>query len=262
MTAWTLEHHDGVAVLTFRREPANWMDLVSMGELADHLAALAEQTDDVRVVLLTGGLDGYFIAHADLDDLGKLGRGEPVDGDLFSWARALQLLESMPQPTVAAIDGQAWGGGCETSLACTMRIGSERAHLGQPEVVIGIIPGAGGTQRLPRLVGGGIGAELCLSGRIVGAEEALRIGLLNVVLPIEGFRAAAIAWCQQISRNPGPAVFAAKRAVVEGLRGPLDAGLRLEGELFLALNASPGALAQNAAVPRDASDLGGVGERA
>ena len=258
MSAWTLEQHDGVAVLTFRREPSNWMDLVSMGELADHLAALAEQTDEVRVVMLTGGLDGYFIAHADLDDLAKLAKGEPIEGDLFSWSRALQLLETMPQPTVAAIDGQAWGGGCETSLACTMRIGSERAHLGQPEVVVGIIPGAGGTQRLPRLVGGGRGAELCLSGRIVGADEAERIGLLNAVLPTQGFRAAAIAWCQQISRHPGPAVFAAKRAVVEGLRGPLDAGLRLEGELFLALNASDDAKARNAAVSRTASDLGGV----
>jgi len=260
MTAWTLEEHDGVAVLTFRREPANWMDLVSMGELAEHLAALAERTDDVRVVMLTGGLDGYFIAHADLDDLAKLAKGEPVDGDLRSWARALHLLESMPQPTVAAIDGQAWGGGCETSLACTMRIGSERAHLGQPEVVVGIIPGAGGTQRLPRLVGGGIGAELCLSGRIVDAGEARRIGLLNAVLPTEGFRAAAIDWCRQISRHAGPAVFAAKRAVVEGLRGSLDDGLRLEGQLFVALNASDDARARNAAVPRDASDLGGVGD--
>ena len=102
MTAWNLEHEDGVAVLTFRREPANWMDLVSMGELADHLADLADQTDDVRVVMLTGGLDGYFIAHADLDDLAKLAQGEPIDGDLLSWARALHLLESMPQPTVAA----------------------------------------------------------------------------------------------------------------------------------------------------------------
>jgi len=258
MSAWTLEQHDGVAVLTFRREPSNWMDLVSMGELADHLAALAEQTDEVRVVMLTGGLDGYFIAHADLDDLAKLAKGEPIEGDLFSWSRALHLLETMPQPTVAAIDGQAWGGGCETSLACTMRIGSERAHLGQPEVVVGIIPGAGGTQRLPRLVGGGRGAELCLSGRIVGADEAERIGLLNAVLSAEGFRAAAIAWCQQISQHPGPAVFAAKRAVVEGLRGPLDAGLRLEGELFLALNASDDAKARNAAVSRTASDLGGV----
>jgi len=258
MTAWALEHHDGVAVLTFRREPANWMDLVSMGELADHLTDLAEQTDDVRVVMLTGGLDGYFIAHADLDDLAALANGEPIEGDLFSWARALHLLETMPQPTVAAIDGQAWGGGCETSLACTMRIGSARAHLGQPEVVVGIIPGAGGTQRLPRLVGGGRGAELCLSGRIVPADEAHRIGLLNAVLPVEGFRDAAIAWCQQISRHPGPAVFAAKRAVVEGLRGSLDDGLRLEGQLFVALNASDDAKARNAAVSRTASDLGGV----
>jgi len=256
MTAWSLEHHDGVGVLTFRREPANWMDLVSMGELADHLADLAEQTADVRVVMLTGGLEGYFIAHADLDDLARLAAGEPVDGDLSSWWRALHLLESMPQPTVAAIDGQAWGGGCETSIACTMRIGSERAHLGQPEVVVGIIPGAGGTQRLPRLVGGGIGAELCLSGRIVDAEEAHRIGLLNAVLPVAGFREAAIAWCQQISRHSGPAVFAAKRAVVEGLRGSLAEGLALESRLFVEVNASEDARARNAAVPRDAADLG------
>ena len=95
-------------------------------------------------------------------------------------------------------------------------------------------------------------------GRIVGAEEAQRIGLLNAVLPTDGFRAAAIAWCQQISRHPGPAVFAAKRAVVEGLRGSLDDGLRLEGQLFLALNASEDAKARNAAVSRTASDLGGV----
>jgi len=258
MATWTREDHDGVAVLTFRREPSNWMDLVSMGELADHLDALAEQTDDVRVVMLTGGLDGYFIAHADLDDLAKLAKGEPIEGDLLSWFRALTLLETMPQPTVAAIDGQAWGGGCETSLACTMRIGSDRAHLGQPEVVIGIIPGAGGTQRLPRLVGGAIGAELCLTGRIVGAEEAQRIGLLNAVLPTEGFRAAAVAWCQHISRNPAPAVFAAKRAVVEGRRGSLEDGLRLESQLFLDLNASDDAKARNAGVTRGASDLGGV----
>jgi enoyl-CoA hydratase len=259
MTAWTLEHHDGVAVLTFRREPANWMDLVSMGELADHLAALAEQTDTVRVVMLTGGLDGYFIAHADLDDLAKLANGEPIDGDLSSWARALHLLGSMPQPTVAAIDGQAWGGGCETSLACTMRIGSTRAHLGQPEIVVGIIPGAGGTQRLPRLVGEALGAELCLTGRIVQAEEAQRIGLLNAMLPVDGFREAAIAWCQQISQHPAGAVFAARRAVVEGLRGSLADGLALETQLFVEINASDDAKARNAAVPRGASDLGGAG---
>ena len=223
-----------------------------MGELADHLAALAEQTDEVRVVMLTGGLDGYFIAHADLDDLAKLAKGEPIEGDLFSWSRALHLLESMPQPTVAAIDGQAWGGGCETSLACTMRIGSERAHLGQPEVVVGIIPGAGGTQRLPRLVGGGRGAELCLTRphrRRRGGRSASACST-RCCRP-RGSARRPSTWCQQISRHPGPAVFAAKRAVVEGLRGSLDDGLRLEGELFLALNASDDAKARNAAVSRE-----------
>jgi enoyl-CoA hydratase len=260
MSAWGLEIIGRVAILTFHREPSNWMDLVSMGELADHLTDLAGRTDEVSVVMLTGGLDGYFIAHADLDDLAKLARGESVDGDLTSWFRALQLLESMPQPTVAAIDGQAWGGGCETSLACTMRIGSERAHLGQPEIVIGIIPGAGGTQRLPRLVGAAKGAELCLTGRVIQADEAERIGLLNAVLPTEGFREHAVAWCEAIAKHPPGAVFAAKRAVVEGFSKPLLEGLQLEGGLFIGLNASDDAKARNDAVRSgrgNISDQGG-----
>jgi len=246
MSSWSLEEHGRLAVLTFRREPSNWMDFVSMGELADHLAELADRTDEISVVMLTGGLDGFFIAHADLDDLAALASGGEVAGNPASWTRALSLLESMPQPTVAAIDGQAWGGGCETSLACTMRIGSPRAHLGQPEIVIGIIPGAGGTQRLPRLVGRAKGAELVLTGRVVGAEEAERIGLLNAVLPSDGFRDAAIDWCQAVARHSPAAVFAAKRAVVEGFTKPLVDGLRLEVEQFLTLNASDDAQARNA----------------
>jgi enoyl-CoA hydratase/carnithine racemase len=226
------------------------MNIRSMMELVDHLERLSERTDEVTVVMLTGGVDGFFIAHADLDDLAKLSRGEDVGGDLGAWSRALDLLETMPQPTVAAIDGQAWGGGCETALACTLRIGSERAHLGQPEVSVGIIPGAGGTQRLPRLVGSAVGAELCLSGRVIHSDEALRIGLLNAVLPNEGFVDAASDWCERIARNPAPAVFAAKRAVVEGLRLPLADGLRLEGRLFAQANASEEARRLNASVPR------------
>jgi enoyl-CoA hydratase/carnithine racemase len=226
------------------------MNILSMTELLGHLERLATEGDEVTVVMLTGGVDAYFIAHADLDDLAKLSRGEDVGGDLGAWAKSLHLLESMPQPTVAAIDGQAWGGGCETALACTMRIASERSHLGQPEVSVGIIPGAGGTQRLPRLVGSAVGAELCLSGRVIQADEALRIGLLNAVLPDDGFVDAAVQWCERVARNPASAVFAAKRAVVEGLRMPLEEGLRLEGKLFLEANASDEARALNAAVPR------------
>jgi len=247
---WTETRQGRVAVLTFTRPPRNWMNLLSMTELLGHLERLATEGDEVTVVMLTGGVDAYFIAHADLDDLAKLARGEDVGGDLGAWTKALHLLESMPQPTVAAIDGQAWGGGCETALACTMRIASERSHLGQPEVSVGIIPGAGGTQRLPRLVGSAVGAELCLSGRVIQADEALRIGLLNAVLPSQGFVDAAVQWCERVARNPASAVFAAKRAVVEGLRLPLEQGLQLEGQLFAAANASDEARELNAAIPR------------
>jgi enoyl-CoA hydratase len=247
---WTETRQGRVAVLTFTRPPRNWMNLLSMTELLGHLERLATEGDEVTVVMLTGGVDAYFIAHADLDDLAKLARGEDVGGDLGAWTVALHLLESMPQPTVAAIDGQAWGGGCETALACTMRIASERSHLGQPEVSVGIIPGAGGTQRLPRLVGSAVGAELCLSGRVIQADEALRIGLLNAVLPNQGFVDAAVQWCERVARNPASAVFAAKRAVVEGLRMPLEQGLQLEGQLFAAANASDEARELNAAIPR------------
>jgi enoyl-CoA hydratase len=236
-----------VAVLTFTRPPTNAMDLVSISELADRLALLATMTDEVTVVMVTGGIDGYFIAHADLEDLARLGRGDTVTGDPRGWRRALHALESMPQPTVAAIDGQAWGGGCETALACTMRVGSARAHLALPEVSIGVIPGGGGTQRLPRVIGPGKAAELCLSGRVVEAEEAERIGLLNAVLPADDFRQQALEWCTGIARHPAAAVLAAKQALTEGLALPLLEGLRLESRLFLGLNASDEARRRNEA---------------
>lgn len=252
---WTRTQHGAIAVLTFARPPKNWMSLASMTELADLLDVVAAD-EETTVVMLTGGVDGYFIAHADLDDLAIMAKGQRPPGDPHAWKRALGTLETMRQASVAAIDGQAWGGGCELSLACTMRIGSQRTHMSQPEVSVGIIPGAGGTQRLPRVVGMAKGAELCMSGRRVFAEEAKAIGLLNDVLTDEsvadagGFEAAALDWCERIARWPQAAVFAAKRAVVEGLQLPLDEGLRLEGELFRDLNSSDEARARNAAIAR------------
>ena len=126
---WTESRHGKVSVLTFERPPKNWLDTVSMHQLVEHLERIGEATDEVTAVMLTGGVDGYFIAHADLDDLAKLAKGEDVGAPPRAWTRAFGLLESIPQPTIAAIDGQAWGGGCEVSLACTMRIGSERARV-------------------------------------------------------------------------------------------------------------------------------------
>lgn len=226
---------------TFTRPPRNFMSFAAMTELEGVLTELASD-ETVSVVVLTGGVDGYFVAHADLDDLSKIGRGERVEGDPTSWFRSLALLESMPQPTVAAINGQAHGGGCEISLACTLRLIAESGHMGQPEVVVGIIPGAGGTQRLPRLVGPGVGAELVLSGRTVQPDEAVRIGLANAILPDDGFIDHVVEWLKPMANHPRAALAAAKKAVVEGLHMPLADGLRLEGQLFLELQTSPEAI--------------------
>jgi len=242
MSSWKLERRDAVALATFTRPPRNLMSMAAMGEL-EQLASEVAEDPDVAVLVLTGGVDGYFVAHADLDDLTKLGKGEPVEGDPGSWGRTFTILESMPQPVVAAVDGQAWGGGCELSLACTLRVASERAHFGQPEVAVGIIPGAGGTQRLPRLVGAGRAAELVLSARIVDAQEALRIGLVEAVLPTDGFVEHVLAWVQSMATKPRTALFAAKRAVIQGLRLPLDEGLRLEGRLFVECQTRPDTVA-------------------
>ena len=165
MTTWTLTRHGAAALATFNRPPRNLMSMAAMGELESLLHGVAGD-ESVTVLVLTGGVPGYFVAHADLDDLSALGRGEPVEGDPGSWSRAFDLLSTMPQPVVAAVGGQAWGGGCELALACTIRVAAASAHFGQPEVAVGIIPGAGGTQRLPRVVGPGRAAEMVLSGRV------------------------------------------------------------------------------------------------
>jgi len=221
-----------VAVATFERPPRNFMSFAAMGEL-EQVAVEVAQDEDVRVLVLTGGVPGYFVAHADLDDLARLGRGEEVVGDPLSWSRTFDLLARMPQPVVAAVGGQAWGGGCELALACTLRVAAASAHFAQPEVAVGIIPGAGGTQRLPRLVGPGRAAELILSGRVVHADEALRIGLVEAVLPDDGFVDAVVDWVQLIASRPPKAVAAAKRAMVEGYELPLGEGLAAEGRLFV-----------------------------
>lgn len=231
---WRCVVRDRVAVLTFTRPPKNYLDFGSIAELGSLLESLAKQSTDVSVVMLTGGVDGFFIAHGDLTDLQKAGRGE-APGGMESWLKLTDLIRDMPQPVVAAIDGQAWGAGNELAMACQLRVGSTRAHLGNPEVKIGIIPGGGGSQRLPRLIGAGPAADAILRGRVFRAEEALALGWLNAVLPAEGFVDAATSWCQEMAALPSAALFASKKVLVTGLQLPLADGIKMEIEEFLKL---------------------------
>ena len=153
MPNWTTELHGPVALLTFTRPPQNLMTFTAMIELGDALEEIAATTEQIKVVMLTGGIDGVFIDHAELADLARAGQGRATEQELGSWARAERLLEEIPQPTIAAIDGLASGGGNEIALTCTLRIASQRAQLQQPEATVGIIPGGGGSVRLPRPIG-------------------------------------------------------------------------------------------------------------
>jgi enoyl-CoA hydratase len=175
-----VDREDAVAVVTVdRQEALNALDVETLTALRDRLRELADDSE-ARVVVLTGAGEKAFVAGADI----KYMSGLDVEG-AKAWGalghEATRLLEEMPKPAIAAVNGFALGGGCELALACDLRFASSRAKLGQPEIDLGIIPGWGGTQRLPRVVGAGVAKELLYTGRTVDAEEALRIGLVNGV---------------------------------------------------------------------------------
>jgi enoyl-CoA hydratase len=175
-----VDREDAVAVVTVDRPDAlNALDVSTLTELRDRLRELAAN-DDVRVLVLTGAGEKAFVAGADIKYMSGLDVAQAKDWGALGH-EAGRLLETMPKPTIAAVNGFALGGGCELALACDIRYASSGAKLGQPEVNLGIIPGWGGTQRLARVCGLGVAKELIFTGRLVGAEEALRIGLVNGV---------------------------------------------------------------------------------
>ena len=186
--------------------------------------------DDVRVVVITGAGDRAFIAGADIAEFKDAGAVEQYrsmqESDIYS------LMEDFPKPIIAMINGYCLGGGCELSMACDIRLASDRAKLGQPEVNLGIIPGGGGTQRLPRLVGAGMAYMLLFTGDLIGAAEALRIGLVDEVVPAAELRARAMAMAESIAQKSPVALQLIKEAVRASLRVPLDEGLRQETTLF------------------------------
>jgi len=225
------EIKDGIAFVTLNRpDKLNALNDQVMLELADAAERIATEPD-IKGAILTGSGPKSFVAGADIGDLSRQG---PFDGK----ARAqrgqavLRRLETCGKPVIAAINGFALGGGCELAMACHIRIAGDNAKFGQPEVKLGIAPGYGGTQRLPRLVGKGVAMQLILTGEMIDAQEAYRIGLVNKVVPA----ADLLAECEKLMRGilaMGPlAVRLAMEAVDQGLEMTLDEGLLLEANHF------------------------------
>jgi len=224
-----VDREEAVALVTVDRQDAlNALDVATLTELRDRLRELA-QDGDVRAVVLTGAGEKAFVAGADIKYMSGLGVDEAKEWGALGH-EAGRLLETMPKPTIAAINGFALGGGCELALACDIRYAATAAKLGQPEVNLGIIPGWGGTQRLARVCGLGVAKELIFTGRVIGADEALRIGLVNAVhdpvLDKAGETAALLA-----SKSP-IALRLMKDLANRALGGDHAANLDAEGDTF------------------------------
>jgi len=226
-----LEIKDRVALLTINRPKAlNALNPSTLDELGETFSNLADR-EDVLAIVLTGAGDKAFVAGGDISvmqPLGPLGAAEIA-------RQAQQLftqIETCPKTVIAAVNGYALGGGCELAMACDIRVAADTAKLGQPEVNLGIIPGWGGTQRLPRLVGNGKAKQLLLTGDIISADEALRIGLVEQVEPAEKLVEAALELAAKIAAKPQVAVRLIRRAVDNGLDMPLDRAIDYEADLF------------------------------
>jgi enoyl-CoA hydratase len=218
---------DGVAVVRLDRPRANALSMAVLEQLNAAFGDLA--ADPPGAVVVWGG-DRIFAAGADINEFGGKAEAATIN-DLFR--RALDCLAALPRATIAAVTGYALGGGCELALACDFRVVAAEARLGQPEILLGLIPGGGGTQRLARLVGPSRAKDLVLTGRQVDAEEALRIGLADRVVPTDQVIDAATELAATLSAGAVIAQGLAKRAIDSGLDLPLALGLDLERELFV-----------------------------
>jgi enoyl-CoA hydratase/carnithine racemase len=226
-----LEKKGSIAYVTIDRPKVlNALNMATMEELGEVFTDLAADRE-IRVVILTGSGEKAFVAGADINELQK---NNPVEAKAYTHRgqAVLDLIENLGKPVIACINGFALGGGCEIAMACTMRLAGDTAKLGQPEVKLGIIPGYGGTQRLPRLVGSGRAMQILLAGEMIPAQEAYRIGLVNEVLPAERLIARAEEIAQKIIANAPLAVQYCTEAVNQGLNMTLEEGLFLEATLF------------------------------
>src|SRR6266545_1763219 len=233
MTYQTLlfDIRDGIAFITINRpDKLNALNDQVMAELADAAERIAT-TPEIKGAILTGAGPKAFVAGADIGDLAKQG---PFDGKAraLRGQAVLRRLETCGKPVIAAVNGFALGGGCELAMACHLRVASETARFGQPEVKLGIAPGYGGTQRLPRLVGKGVALQLLLTGEMIDAQEAYRIGLVNKVVPAADLLAESEKMMRGILAMGPLAVRLSMEAIDTGLEMTLDEGLLLEANHF------------------------------
>lgn len=225
---------DNYAIVQFNRpEVLNALNMKLMEELVDALESL-DKDNDVRCIVLTGN-EKAFAAGADITEMATASSIEMLTRDQFArWDR----IRKVKTPIIAAVSGFALGGGCEIAMTCDMVIASETAKFGQPEINIGVMPGAGGTQRLTRAVGKVKAMEMVLTGRMIGAEEALRWGLINKVVPVEYYLEEAKSLAKEVASKPPVAVRLAKEAVLKAFDTTIEGGLEFERKNFYLLFAS------------------------
>jgi enoyl-CoA hydratase len=224
------EPKDGYAIITINREKAlNALNSQVLEELDSTLDAV--DLDNVRALIITGAGAKSFVAGADIGEMSTLTKAE---GEAFGKKGndVFRKLETFPIPVIAAVNGFALGGGCELSMSCDIRICSDNAVFGQPEVGLGITPGFGGTQRLARVVGVGMAKQMIYTARNIKADEAYRIGLVNAVYPQEELIASAEKLASSIAKNAPIAVRNCKKAINEGLEAPMDEAIVIEEKLF------------------------------
>jgi enoyl-CoA hydratase len=225
-----VERRERVAIVTINRpEKRNALNIQTRAEGAAALEELRED-DGIRVVVFTGAGDKAFIAGADIAEFA--GRTAVTQRDVMTGRSLFTAIDTFPKPVIAMINGYCLGGGCELALACDLRIASERASFGQPEINLGIIPGGGGTQRLTHLVGEGKAMELILTGEIIDAQTAYSYGLVNTVVAAGELEAKTMEIANRIAEKSPIALRMAKEAVKTASRAPLDEGLRREIDLF------------------------------
>ncbi|HEY4003863.1 MAG TPA: enoyl-CoA hydratase-related protein [Pseudonocardia sp.] len=230
-----LEVDGAIGTIRLDRPPMNALNKQVQEEIRAAAKEAGERAD-IRAVLVYGG-EKVFAAGADIKEMSAMSYVD-MAGRARGLSSSLTAVAEIPKPTVAAITGYALGGGFELALCCDRRIVGDNVKVGQPEILLGIIPGAGGTQRLARLVGPAKAKDVIYTGRFVGAEEALALGLVDQVVAPDDVYSAARGWLDQFAEGPAQALAAAKKAVDGGLDGDLGSGLNLESELFAALFAT------------------------